>query len=80
MKRFIVFYSNNVESSEMGSFDTLDEARAYCDEQVRGEEESNGDYNDKCLQYCYEVYDSTIEDFFSSDPVYATKLYWDKRP
>ena len=33
MKKYIVFYTNRVESNDIESFDTLAEAKNYCDEQ-----------------------------------------------
>lgn len=78
MKKFVVFYSNDVESSKVKEFDTLNEAVAYCEEQTKGEELANGDFK----MFKYEVYDTEAQtedgNIFELDPVYKTPYYWEK--
>ena len=79
--RFQVFYTNKTESNEVASFDTIDEAVAYCKEQVSGEEPFNGDTGDLCGFFKYEVYDGTAfnEETGLGTPIYETRMHWENR-
>ena len=82
MKKYLVFHSNNVESNKVAEFDTVSEAKTYCDEQTKGAEPFDGDDGDLCHDFRYEVYDS--ENFnpeygFEGNPVYETPRFWEER-
>ena len=83
MKRFKVYWNISVENNMVADFDTLDEAKQYCDENTEGCEEWERDY-DGCSDYFhYEVYDGekdildedgNVVDFH--EPVYETACFW----
>lgn len=51
MKKYSVYYNNNVECNKVAEFATLDEAKAYCTENTKG-------YDEVCAgDNCYEVYE-----------------------
>lgn len=82
MKKYIVFYKNRVEANDMCSFNTLVKAKNYCDEQVKGCEPFDGDYDDQRDSFKYEVYaydpsEDTEEDILGYDPIYSTAEYWE---
>ena len=39
MKRYSVYWNNNVECNKVAEFATLDEAKAYCTENTKGYDE-----------------------------------------
>lgn len=39
MKKYSVYYNNNVECNKVAEFATLDEAKAYCTENTKGYDE-----------------------------------------
>lgn len=48
MKKYSVYYNNNVECNKVAEFATLDEAKAYCTENTKG-------YDEVCAgDNCYE--------------------------
>ncbi len=89
---FTVYYNNNVEVFKIKEFPTLEEAKAYCDDETRGYDEvadGDNDYEGRSNNFRYEVYDGEpIEEFFDEDgevddektvfkePVYQTKQYY----
>ena len=36
MKKYLVFYNDNVECNQVAEFDTLEEAKSYCTENTKG--------------------------------------------
>ncbi len=85
---FTIYYSCPVESFEVAKFETLEEAKAYCEKEVQGLEEL--DYNDtdcesRNTNHWYEVYDGEMfevdEDgdiVGDKDPVFVTKRYYNE--
>ena len=57
MKRFKVYWNIIVENNMVADFDTLAEAKHYCDENTKEYEECTGNYERCCDNFCYEVYD-----------------------
>ena len=60
MKQYKVYWNNNVECNEVAEFDTLGEAKQYCDENTKSYAEV--DDRDNCYEgrgnnFCYEVYE-----------------------
>ena len=51
MKRFKVYWNIIVENNMVADFDTLDEAKHYCDENTQGCDECTGDYDEGCSDY-----------------------------
>lgn len=86
MKRFIVFYNNNVESNQVADFDTLEQAKQYCTEECKGYEpvcDGDTEYEHRATTKHYEVFDGDprildedgdVVDF--NDPVYVTGSYY----
>lgn len=85
---FTVYYNCPVESFEVERFETLEEAKAFCNREVEGLEEL--DYNDtdcesRNTNHWYEVYDGEMfevdEDgdiVGDKDPVFVTKRYYNE--
>lgn len=83
MNRFKVYWNICVENNMVADFDTLDEAKHYCDENTQGCDECTGDYDEGCSDYFhYEVYDGekdildedgNVVDFY--EPVYETAYF-----
>ena len=82
MKRFKVYWNIIVENNMVADFDTLAEAKHYCDENTKDYEECTGDYERCCDNFCYEVYDGekdildedgNVVDFH--EPVYETAYF-----
>lgn len=60
MKKYSVYYNNNVECNKVAEFATLDEAKAYCIENTKGcDEVCAGDncYEGRSNNFRYEVYE-----------------------
>lgn len=60
MKKYSVYYNNNVEGNKVAEFATLDEAKAYCTENTKGYDEvCAGDncYEGRSNNFRYEVYE-----------------------
>lgn len=86
MKQYKVYWNNNVECNEVAEFDTLGEAKQYCDENTKSYAEV--DDRDNCYEgrgnnFCYEVYegdpaiideDGDIVDL--KEPVYSTNRFY----
>jgi len=85
---FTIYYSCPVETFEVAKFETLEEAKAFCNREVEGLEEL--DYNDtdcesRNTNHWYEVYDGEMfevdEDgdiVGDKDPVFVTKRYYNE--
>lgn len=61
MKKYLVFYNNNVECNQVAEFDTLEEAKAYCTENTKGYDEvcvGDNCYEGSGNNFCYEVYEA----------------------
>lgn len=71
MKKFTVWYNNNVEVLKAAEFGTFEEAKAFCDTQTAGYDEvadGDNDYEGRCNNFCYEVYDGEpIVEVFDED-------------
>ena len=83
MKRFKVYWNIIVENNMVADFDTLDEAKHYCDENTKEYEECTGNCEICSDNFCYEVYDGekdildedgNVVDFH--EPVYETAYFW----
>lgn len=87
IKKYSVYYNNNVECNKVAEFDTLDEAKAYCVENTKDYDEiGDGDncYEGRSNNFHYEVYegdsyvildeDGDVADF--KTPVYQTEQYY----
>lgn len=60
MKKYSVYYNNNVECNKVAEFATLDEAKAYCAENTKDcDEVCAGDncYEGRSNNFRYEVYE-----------------------
>ena len=60
MKKYSVYYNNNVECNKVAEFTTLDEAKAYCTWKTKGYDEvCAGDncYEGRSNNFRYEVYE-----------------------
>lgn len=86
---FTVYYNCPVESFEVKRFETLEEAKAYCEKEVQGLEEIAEDDTDDCMSsntnHCYEVYDGEIfevdedgEIIKDKEPIFVTKRYYNE--
>lgn len=84
MKKYSVWYNNNIEVTKMAEFDTLEEAKAYCEAETKGYDEvadGDNDYEGRSNNFRYEVYEGEpVEEVdgetISNDPVYQTKQYY----
>ena len=82
MKRFQVYRSTNVDSNVVAEYDKLAEAKAYCNDAVKGYEYAGVDCPDysKNTSFAYDVYDgSPFNDDSSTglnDPVFMTGWYY----
>lgn len=86
MKKYKVYWNINVECNEVAEFDTLDEAKQYCDENTKSYDEVGDEdncYENRSNNFCYEVYegdyfikdeDGNIVDF--KEPVYSTNRFY----
>jgi hypothetical protein len=86
MKQFRVFYCNNVESTQVADFDTLEQAKQYCAEECKGYEpvrDGDTEYEHHASSKFYEVYDGDprifdedgdLEDF--KNPIYRTDCFY----
>ena len=86
MKRFKIYWNNTVEINLVADFDTLEEAKAYCEENTK--EYDPVEDGDNCWEglsnnFHYEVYDGEKEildedgdvvDF--NEPVYMTNQFY----
>ena len=64
MKKYQIYYNNNVEVNNVAEFDTLDEAKQYCTENTKWYDKVCD--NDNCWEGCsnnfhYEVFDGYKE-------------------
>lgn len=91
-KKFTVWRDDNVEITKEAEFDTLQEAKEFCDGETAGCDEvddRDNDYEGRSNNFHYEVYDGEPIDFVYDDngdvddekttykePVYQTKLYY----
>lgn len=60
MKKYSVYYNNNVECNKVAEFTTLDEAKAYCTWKTKDYDEvCSGDncYEGRSNNFRYEVYE-----------------------
>lgn len=86
MKKYQIYYNNNVEISRVAEFDTLEEAKNYCAENTKGYDKI-GD-NDNCWEgrsnnFRYEVYGGVMEILDEDgdvvdlkEPVYETDQFY----
>ena len=86
MKKYWIYYNNNVEYNKVAECETLEEAKAYCTENTKGYDEvCNGDncYEGRSNNFRYEVYegeyiikneDGEVVDF--KDSVYETPQFY----
>ena len=85
---FTIYYSCPVESFEVAKFETLEEAKAYCEKEVQGLEElneSDTDCESRNTNHWYEVYDGEMfevdedgEIVRDKDPIFVTKRYYNE--
>ena len=85
---FTVYYNCPVEIFEVAKFETLEEAKAYCEKEVQGLEElneSDTDCESRNTNHWYEVYEGEYEildedgDFLDfKEPLYVTKRYYNE--
>lgn len=81
-----VWYNNNVESFKIAEFDTLEKAKNYCKEEVKGYKtvgRYDNDYEGKGNNFRFEIYEGepiiTDEDgniIETKDSVYETQRYY----
>lgn len=92
--KYTVWCNNNVESNKVSEFETLEEAKAYCDNNTDGYDEvADGDncYEGRSNNFRYEVYEGEpVEIAYDEDgevdeeknrpkdAVYQTKQYYCK--
>lgn len=74
--RYVVNYKDKNASNTVAEFDTLDEAKAYIEEETRCSERSglSFDTDDRADQFQYEVFDTfgNVED----GPVHKSDVYY----
>lgn len=85
---FTVYYNCPVESFEVAKFETLEEAKAYCEKEVQGFEElneSDTDCESSNTNHWYEVYDGEMfevdedgEIIEDKEPIFVTKRYYNE--
>lgn len=85
MKRFIVKYATIAEQVVKDSFDTLEEAVAYCDKETEGSQLYDGDKPNRNEHFWYEVYDTSVgiweneevdTEHIDEASVYVTNDFW----
>ena len=86
MKKYQVYYNRNVEISNVAEFDTLEEAKSYCDKNAQGYEpvcDEDNNYDGRGNNFRYEVYegepvniDEDGEIIDQKESVYETPLYY----
>lgn len=77
--RYVVKKACQAEQLEVESFDNLDEAIKYSENEVKGFILWNGDYNAHGDTFWYEIYDTSIPNWdenLDESSVYTTKEYW----
>ena len=60
MKKYSVYWNNNVECNKVAEFATLDDAKAYCTEKKKGYDEvcaGDNRYEGRSNNFRYEVYE-----------------------
>lgn len=82
---FTVYYNCPVEIFEVAKFETLEEAKAYCEKEVQGLEElneSDTDCESRNTNHWYEVYEGEIfeddEPWRFKNPIFVTKRYYNE--
>ncbi|WP_315170224.1 hypothetical protein [Alloprevotella tannerae] len=85
---FTVYYNCPVEIFEVAKFETLEEAKAYCEKEVQGLEEiydNDTDCDSSNTNHCYEVYDGEMfevdedgEIIEDNEPIFVTKRYYNE--
>lgn len=85
---FTIYYSCPVESFEVAKFETLEEAKAYCEKEVQGLEElneSDTDCESRSTNHWYEVYEGEMfevdedgEIIEDNEPIFVTKRYYNE--
>lgn len=86
MKKYQVYYNRNVEIRNVAEFDTLEEAKSYCDKNAQGYEpvcDEDNNYDGRGNNFRYEVYegdpvniDEDGEIIDQKESVYETPLYY----
>lgn len=86
MKKYQVYYNNNVEINKVAEFSTLEEAKNYCAENTKGYDmvcENDNCWENRSNNFRYEVYDGVKEILDEDggvaglkDPVYETDQFY----
>ena len=86
MKRFKIYWNNTVETNLVADFDTLEEAKAYCEGNIKEYdpvEDCDNSWEGRSNNFHYEIYDGEKEildedgyvvDF--NEPVYMTNQFY----
>ena len=74
---YSVNYANRVESNTVKECETLEEAKAFCEEFFEGYEPFDGDDDDKVSWCKCEVFE--VLDNGDINEVYCTDLFWEKQ-
>lgn len=69
MKKYSVYYNNNVECNKVAEFATLDEAKAYCTENTKG-------YDEVCAGDNYIILDEDGDVAEFKNTVYETEQFY----
>lgn len=78
---YVVYIDNNVEFKKLAQFETLDEAKKYCNLYVKGDtlvDDEDNDYEGRGNNYHLEVYEDgpVDEEKNLKDTVYETERYY----
>ena len=86
MKRIKIYWNNTVEINLVADYDTLEEAKAYCEENTREYdpvEDSDNCWEGRSNNFHYEVYDGEKEILDEDgnvvdlkNPVYETEQFY----
>lgn len=84
MKRFKVYWNNTVEINLVADYGTLEEAKAYCEENTKEcdpVEDCDNCWEGRSNNFHYEVYDGEIldeggDDVDFNEPVYMTNQFY----
>lgn len=84
MQKYTVYLDTNVQSTKMAEFDTLEQAKAYCDSETKGHDEvadTDNAYEGRGNNFAYEVYHGEPVEVIDGEPspkpsVYRTRQYY----
>lgn len=86
MKKYQVYHDRNVEWTNVAEFDTLEEAKDYCDKGTQGfnrVSDKDNDFEGRGNNFCYKVYEGepvVLDDagdvMLLNNSVYETQWYY----